>query len=101
MNTKRVKMTHAYGQTPQNVFNDFDWVRQNRKDLLQKYGECFIIVYKQAVIGTGTTYDEAVLDAENRLSSDVGEVTPIHAMLRQRHPFLKVRPKMTEKLESL
>lgn len=37
------------------------------KELPEKYGECSLLVYKEQVMGTGTTYREAVEDAENKL----------------------------------
>lgn len=93
MNTQRIRMSHPRGQTPQNIYSDFEWVRQNEKMLLEQYGECSLIVYQEKVIGVGQTYDEAVLDAERNLAPDITEITPIHAMLHHRHPFLKVRPR--------
>jgi hypothetical protein len=98
MNTSRIKMTHAQGQTPKNVFDDFDWIRRNEKTLLEKYGECSIIVYHEQVLGVGATYDEAVQDAERKLPPEIGEVTPVHERLYYRHPFFRVRPTtLTEK----
>src|SRR5258708_2736042 len=94
MDTPRIKMGHAYGETPPNVFTDFDWVRRNEKALLEQYGECSIIVYKEKVIGVGTTYDEALADAERRLPQDVNKVTPIHERLHHRHPFYRVCPRI-------
>lgn len=96
MDTPRIKMGHAYGETPPNVFTDFDWVRRNEKELLEQYGECSIIVYREKVIGLGATYDEALLDAERRLPTDVKEVTPIHERLHHRHPFFRIRPKVVK-----
>ncbi len=93
MDTPRIRMRDLYGQTPPNVFSDFDWIRRHEKELLDKYGERSIIVYKKQVIGVGNTYAEAVEDAERRLPSDVAEVTPVHQQLRHRHPFLRVRPR--------
>lgn len=93
MSTPRIRMGHPYGQTPPNVYSDFDWIRRNEKELLEKYGECSIIVYKQRVLGVGPTYAAALEDAERNLPLDGGEVTPIHQWLRHRHPFLRVRPK--------
>lgn len=52
-------MSSAYGETPANVFSDFDWIHLHEAELLEKYGECSIIVYKQPVVGVGATYDEA------------------------------------------
>ena len=63
MTLKRIRMTHAYGETPPNVFTDFDWIRRNEKALLEKYGECSIIVYKEQVLGTGPTYEAALENA--------------------------------------
>jgi len=53
MDTPRIRMSHPYGQTPPNVFSDYDWVRRHEKELLEQYGECSIIVYKEQVIGVG------------------------------------------------
>lgn len=89
----RIRMTHKYGETPPNVFGDFRWVREHERELLEKYGECSIIVYQQKVIGVGKSYDAAVEDAERNLPPDMKEVTPVHQWLRQRHPFFRVRPK--------
>ena len=96
MDTPRIKMGHAYGETPPNIFTDFDWVRRNEKTLLEQYGECSIIVYREKVIGVGATYDEALVDAERRLPEDVKEVTPIHERLHHRHPFFRMRPKVVK-----
>jgi len=77
-------MTHPYGETPKNVFTDFDWVRRHEKELLEKYGEVSVIVYKEEVLGVGETYEEAVADAEAKLPPEVDEVTPVHERLRFR-----------------
>ncbi len=92
MDTPRIRMGHAYGETPPNVFSDFDWIRHHEKELLEKYGECSIIVYKEQVLGVGTTYDEALEDAERNLPPDVGVVTPVHERLHHRQPFFRVYP---------
>lgn len=100
MSSSRIRMTHPYGQTPPNTFSDFDWIKRNEKALLEQYGECTIIVFKEQVIGKGTTYDEAVENAEHQLAPDVGLVTPVHYMLRQRHPFLRIRSAQTNSRRS-
>lgn len=92
MTPKRIRMTHAYGETPSNVFTDFDWIRRNEKALLEKYGECSIIVYKEQVLGTGPTYEAALEDAERNLPPDVTEVTPVHDYIHYRQPFYRVYP---------
>lgn len=53
MDTPRVKMGHKLGETPPNIFADFDWVRRNEAQLLDTYGERSIIVFEQHVIGVG------------------------------------------------
>jgi hypothetical protein len=87
MDTKRIRMSDPYGQTPANVYNDFDWVRRHEKQLLEKYGECSILVYNQQVIGIGRTYQAAIENAEQNLPPHILEVTPIHERLRHRFPF--------------
>jgi hypothetical protein len=86
-------MGHPHGQTPPNVYSDFDWIRRHEKELLDKYGECSVIVYRGQVLGTGPTYAAALEDAERNLPPEVPEVTPVHQWLHRRNPFLKVRPK--------
>ncbi len=93
MNAGRIRMRDAYGQTPPNVFSDFDWIRRHEKALIEKYGERSIIVYQQQVIGVGNTYSEALEDAENKLPPNSPEITPVHQGLRHRHPFLRIWPK--------
>jgi hypothetical protein len=94
MTISRIRMRDAYGETPPNVFSDFDWIRQHQKELLEKYGERSIIVYKQQVIGVGDTYAEALEDAERNMPANEAEITPVHQQLRHRHPFFRIRPKV-------
>ena len=96
MTTTRIRLSHAAGEAAPNTFTDFQWVRQNEKQLLQQYGECVILVFEKQVIGTGRTIDAAVADAEQHLSSDIGEITPILEFLHQRQPFFRVRSKQAE-----
>ena len=67
-------MSHVYGETPRNVFSDFDWIHLHEKELLEKYGECSIIVYKEQVLGVGATYDEALANAEQNLPLEMGAI---------------------------
>jgi hypothetical protein len=39
MDTPRIRLSHAKGETPPNTYADFDWVRRNEKQLLEQYGE--------------------------------------------------------------
>jgi len=91
--SSRIRMRDAYGQTPSNVFSDFDWIRRHMTELIEKHGECSIIVYREQVIGVGNTYAEALADAERNLPHDSPEITPVHQELRHRHPFLRINPK--------
>lgn len=91
MSQSRIQMGHPAGQTPPHKFEDFDWIRQHEKELLEQYGECSIIVYKGQVIGSGTTYAEAVADAEQNLSSDSDVVMPVHHRLREMHSLIRFR----------
>mgnify|MGYP001195674178 CR=1 FL=1 len=92
MDTPRIRMSHPYGQTPPNIFSDHDWVRHHEKELLEKYGECSILVYNEQVVGTGDSLQAAIEDAERNLPPEVGEITPIHEWLGYRHPFLRALP---------
>jgi hypothetical protein len=93
MNTARIRMTHKYGETPKNVFGDFDWIHRHRQELLEKYGERSIIVYKEQVIGVGDTYEAAVQDAEFKLAPEIEEVTPVHVELYYHNPFTRIQRK--------
>jgi tetrahydromethanopterin S-methyltransferase subunit H len=95
MTQSRIRMGHPYGQTPDNVYSDFDWIRRHERELLEKYGECSIIVYKQQVIGVGATYAVALENAEQNLPPTADEITPGHQWLQHRHPILRAHPKPT------
>lgn len=90
MDTRRVKTGHPKGATPPNVYSDFEWVKQHEKELLEKYGECSLIVYKEQVIGFGDSYEAALDDAEQHLPPDASEITPIHAMIYYPTPFFNL-----------
>lgn len=92
----RIRLGHPYGQTPPNLYEEFEWVHDNREALLEKYGEIYIVVYQKQVIGTGTTRSEALEDAEVHLPAEIEYVTPILYHLYRRHPFLRIRPKIVE-----
>lgn len=96
MTATRIRLSHAAGEAAPNTFTDFQWVRRNEKQLLQQYGECVILVFREQVIGTGQTIDAAVDDAEQHLPADTGEVTPILDFLHPRQPFFRVRAKQVE-----
>jgi hypothetical protein len=96
MTTSRIRMSQPLGQTPPNIFTDFDWIRVHEKELLEKYGECSLIVYKEQILGVGATYDEALENAEQNLPPELGEITPVHRKIFHRHPFYRVRSQSSE-----
>jgi hypothetical protein len=87
----RIQMGTPYGQTPPNTFSDFEWIRENRNELLATYGECSIIVYNKQVLGTGRTYQEAIVDAEKHLPVGTGAITPVHQWIGKRRTIYRIR----------
>jgi len=78
------------------VWDDFRWVGEHRKELLEKYGTCVILVYQHKVVGKGKTLQEAIDDAERNLPPEIAQITPIIEFLRPRSPFFRIRPKLLE-----
>lgn len=77
MDTSRIRITHQKDEVAPNVFSDFEWIRAHRKELLDQYGECVLLVYEQHVIGHGTTLQEAIEDAERQLPANIEQITPV------------------------
>lgn len=97
MTTSRIRLSYSRDEeTPANLFTDHDWFRQHQEELLAKYGECFIVIYHEEVIGVGNTYEAAVQAAEANLPPDDSKITPIVELLRERHPFFRVRPNIVQ-----
>lgn len=93
MKPSRLHLSYARDErTPENIFSDHDWVRGHREELLNQFGERFIVVYQEHVLGVGDTYEAAVQDAEHNLPPGDAEVTPIVELLRKRQPFFRIRP---------
>jgi hypothetical protein len=92
MSSSRIKTTHTYGEVFPNVFSDFAWVREHRSELLEKYGECIVLVYEKNVVGIGQTIAEAIQDAEQKLAPHIEQITPVTEFLRRRHRFQRLRP---------
>ena len=86
----RIRMTHPEGQTPSNVYSDFDWIRRHEADLLAQYGECCLIVYNKQVIGTGSTYEEALINADSHLDPQGEDITPVRQWIYHRQPFSRL-----------
>ena len=92
MPNSRVQISHQKGEVFPNVWDDFAWVHDHRKELLEAHGECVILVYKHEVVGKGSTIEEAQEDAERRLPPDITHITPVIEFLSHRNPFQRVRP---------
>lgn len=93
MNTKHIRFTHPYGQTPASVFEDLDWTHDHARELLALYGPCSIIVHHQQVIGIGRTLKESIADAERNLAPTSPEIDAIQYWLVERPPLARIVPK--------
>jgi hypothetical protein len=96
MSESRLVMGHPKGEHPPNTFEDFAWVREHEAELLDTYGEGFVLVFEKQVIGFGKTYQAALADAESKLPPKGPPVTPITTTLWRRQPFFRVRPHLEE-----
>jgi hypothetical protein len=91
--TPHLKMSYRREETtPPNLFSDHSWYRANYKALLEQYGECSIVIYKEQVIGRGMTYQESLEDAEGHLPPDSEVITPIQRWLVHENPLSRIRP---------
>ena len=94
--SKRVKTGHEKGVVYPNVWEDFEWVRENLTELYELYGNCVALIYEKQIIGIGQTIIEAEHDAENRLAPEIGEVTPVTYFItdpHKRYRFYRVSEK--------
>lgn len=66
---------------PSNRNSDCDWVSSNRTDLIRQYGNCVLLVFKEQVVGNGSTLDAAIKDAEAKLPPGGEIITPIIGFL--------------------
>ena len=83
----RIRTSHQDEEVAPNTWADFDWVHDHEAELLQRYGECVLLVHNQQVIGNGNTIEEAIAQAEQNMPPDLPEVTPITYFLQERYPF--------------
>lgn len=75
MAESRIRTYGRHGEpTPKHIFTDHDWVREHQEELLEQYGECYMVVYHEKVLGIGKTRDEAVQNAEAALPDEAGEI---------------------------
>lgn len=91
MDTKQIRLSYPSGETPANIFPDFEWIRENRQMLLDKFGICVVLVYEKTIIGRGATLEAALSDAEQNLSSLSGVITPVTYFLAPLDTFSRIR----------
>ncbi|MEZ4668156.1 MAG: hypothetical protein R3E39_09585 [Anaerolineae bacterium] len=91
MDTPRIRTGHAKGEVAPNTWGDFEWARSHHRELLEKYGSCVALIYQQQVLATGSTYAEALTNAENNLPSEIAEATPITYLVGPIHRLHRVR----------
>jgi hypothetical protein len=92
MNPSRIRLGRQPDEpTPPHVFADHEWFRNHEQELLERYGECFCLVYHERVIGVGDTTEAAVEDADRNLPPEVGEITPLLEILHRRDPFTRMQ----------
>jgi hypothetical protein len=77
MATLKINISGGPDKMPPNTAPDFEWARENRKALFEQHGRCVALIYKQHVVGTGETIDEAVENADKALPLDAEMITPI------------------------
>ncbi len=82
----QIRMSYQAGETPENFFPDYEWIKQNKASLLEKYGEASILVYKQRVVGFGRSYFDAIENAETTTRDQDDIITPVHYHLT-RHSY--------------
>jgi hypothetical protein len=89
----RIRTSHRYEDpTPPNIFTDHDWIRDHQEALIAQYGECFMIVYHEQILGTGATRAEALANAEGNVLPGADEIEVMVEWVGRRHPFLRARP---------
>lgn len=74
----QIRMSYQAGETPENFFPDYNWIKQNKVSLLEKYGEASILVYEQRVVGFGRSYFDAIANAEMTTRDKDDVITPVH-----------------------
>lgn len=96
--TPRIKAGHAPDQPmPRNIMTDHEWVRQHENELRERYGEVYLVVYQERVVGVGRTYQEVVNDAEAHLPPDIAEIVVRVESLHRRPPVTAFWPAPKEK----
>lgn len=89
---------HSEEPTPARYFTDYDWIRTRHNQLLTEYGEKYLIVYNEQIIGIGETKERALMEAETNLPAEVTEAIPVVYKLYNRDYalFSRVRLHITQ-----
>jgi hypothetical protein len=80
---------------PQHIIADHDWVHVHRDELIDKYGETYVIVYQQKVLGVGKSREEALTNAERNLAPDIDQIAVMVEWVGHRRPLLRNRAHKT------
>jgi hypothetical protein len=91
MSESRIKTYHNYNEpTPGYVYQDRNWVFEHETELLEKYGRCYIVPYRQQVLGKGDSYDEAIADAERNLPSEIAQIEALVIWIGPHHRIARI-----------
>lgn len=95
MGRKRIRTTHQRGErAPEHIFTDHDWIRAHQEELIEQYGECYMIVYHEQVIATGQTREEVVENAEHNLSPEIEQIDVMIEWVGHRHRISRARSQL-------
>lgn len=99
MKARRLRTGGPAGESvPRQIVEDHDWLQDHRDELIEQYGECYMIVHKHQVLGTGQTYDEALNSAENNLSPEIDDLPIMVEWVGKRVRLSSIRTPQSGKL---
>lgn len=73
-----LRIGHHPEETSTQYFEDMAWIRANKRQLVAEYGDCYIVVHRQQVLGTGSSLIEAFADANKNLSPELDGINPAY-----------------------
>src|SRR5690348_4621488 len=94
MNQRRLRIGGPREERiPRHIIDDHDWVHDHHDQLIQQFGECYLIVYKGQVLGTGATSDEALDNADRNLPPEMNDLPVMVEWVGNRFPVSLRRSK--------
>ncbi|KAB2855818.1 MAG: hypothetical protein F9K46_15045 [Anaerolineae bacterium] len=84
-------ITHydANQPTPPHVFSDSVWIYTHEAELREQFGECWVVVRQDQVLGTGSSYQAALAAAQQQFLDDDQTLTVVVRSIQKRHPFFR------------